>query len=108
MDEEIGFEDELQKAIRKRILEEISQSRQAQIINNVYGGRGDSPGSAEAQAPRSLREAMTNFDPAQYNYFVDIERENVTGPEGEKLGWKKRVKRYAKPEEAMIEELFGQ
>lgn len=101
------FENELQQAIRKRILEEISQARQAQVINNVYGGGGASPGSAEAQVPRSLREAMTNFDPKDYNYFVDIEREDVVGPEGEKLGWKKRVKRYADPKERMISELFG-
>jgi hypothetical protein len=50
---------------------------------------------------------MTNFDPKDYNYFVDIEREDVVGPEGEKLGWKKRVKRYADPKERMISELFG-
>lgn len=96
------FESQLQEAIRARILEEIKANRQAQIINNVYGGGG-------AQAPASsVREAMAGFDPKDYNYFVDITREDVMSPEGEKMGWKKRVKRYADPKERMIQELFGE
>jgi hypothetical protein len=102
---EQDFESQLQEAIRRRILEEIGSARQAQIINNVYGGGGKS--DPEGQGVKSLQEAMTNFNPKDYNYFVDIEREDVLGPEGEKLGWKKRVKRYADPKEKMISELFG-
>jgi hypothetical protein len=98
------FQSQIEQAIRARILEEIKADRQAQIINNVYGGGAQSPQSGGS----SVREAMAQFDPKDYNYFVDITREDVLNPEGEKMGWKKRVKRYADPKEQMIEELFGQ
>lgn len=95
------YQSALEEAIRKRILEEISSAREAQIINNIYGGGGSSE-----PAPRgNLQEQM--FDPKDYNYWVDIQRADVFDPEGQKIGWKKKVKRYADPREKMIDELFG-
>lgn len=89
MDEEMSFEDQLQEAIRKRLLEEISSSKQAQVINNLYGG-GSSQGSS------SIREAMApTFNPRDYEYFVEINKTPKFGPEGENLGWEKLVRRYA-------------
>jgi len=102
------FQSQIEEAIRRRILDEISASRQAQIINNVYGSSAGDGVGAYGNAGRTVREAMAEFDPKDYNYFVDITREDVLGPEGEKMGWKKRVKRYADPKEKMIEELFGE
>lgn len=93
------FESEFEKALRERLLEEIRGGRQSQIVNNLYGASGG------ASAPSSIREAM---NPADYNYFVDITREDVLDPEGNKAGWKKRVKRYADPKEQMFAEILGQ
>lgn len=106
MEEDSPFEDQLQDAIRKRILEEIASKQQSQIVQNIYGpGGGNGSGGS-----RSVQEGMIDprFNPKDYNYWVDITREDVTDPEGEKVGWKKRVKRFAEPREKMIQELFGE
>lgn len=82
----------LDKAIKQRILDEISRRSEAQIINNFQGG---APLASEARKPDSLQEAM--FDPGAFDYLVDIEKTNELGPDGENLGWRKKVRRYREP-----------
>lgn len=78
-------------AIRKRLLDEISGGRNTgteRIVNNVYGSM-----PAGGLTERLYQGDMGGEDP--YEYFVDIDREDVRDPEtGEKIGWKKRVRRY--------------
>lgn len=86
---EEDFNSQLEEAIKKRLLEEIAGQRQAQVINNLYGGGG-------GQGASSIREAMTpQFNPRDYEYFVEINKTPKVGPEGEDLGWEKMVRRYA-------------
>lgn len=91
MDEEMNFQSQLEDAIRRRILEEIAGQKQAQVINNLYGGGG----STSPTEGSSIRESMGTFNPRDYEYFVEIDKTPRRGPEGEDLGWEKMVRRYA-------------
>lgn len=90
-----NYKEMLELAIKKRILDEINSRKEAaQIINNFQGG-GSVPLASESRSPNSLQEAM--FDPGNFDYFVDIERDDRFNEEGKRVGWDKRVKRYRKP-----------
>ena len=82
-----GFERELDRAIKARILQEIAaKAERAQVVNNLYGG-----GAPE----RTGGGLQDRFSPTEdpFDYFVDIERTPID-PERPELGWKKKVKRY--------------
>lgn len=98
---EEDFSDEaMLAAIRKRLMDEISRSAggSERIVNNVYGA---SPfglverlnaDSVQGAGPDINRYGGEGEDP--YEYMVDIDREDKIGPEGEKIGWTKKVRRY--------------
>lgn len=84
------------RAARRRLLGELGggQPSAAQhVINNVYGGGGlmDRLGAV----PPGGGEAGGGGADDPYDYFVDINRRNVTDPEsGDVVGWDKNVHRY--------------
>jgi hypothetical protein len=81
------YQSALEEAIRRRLLEEVAGQRQAQIVNNLY---------ASGAAPSSIREAMApEFNPKDYEYFVNIEKKPIFDDENKEIGWKKLVRRYA-------------
>lgn len=101
----------LVRAMRKRLLDEISRRGEAEkIVNNVYGGPvgGGVMDQMGAESPDD-----------DQSYFVDILRENyepgdsaqVTDPEtGEKVsrvlpkgGWGKYVHRFSQPKKKVIQ-----
>jgi len=87
----------LEEAIKKRILEEIGQRSQGQTINNFQGG---APLASESRAPNSLQEAM--FDPGAFDYMVDIEKtDQIDEKTGKPIGWNKKVHRYRQPKGEM-------
>lgn len=88
-DEDINDES-LLRAIRKRLLDEISSGRSAErIVNNVYGS------SPTGLVDRLNESYMGQSGEDPYEYFVDIDREDKIDPEtGEKIGWAKKVRRY--------------
>lgn len=108
MNEEIDLTDEaLIRAIRKRLLEEISSPKEVdRIINNVYGA-GPSAGQPTSGVMGQLGntgDVPEGEDP--FDYFVDIAKRNVSEDEidpetgeviGQKpIGWDKNVHRYRK------------
>jgi hypothetical protein len=79
------------QAIRRRLMDEISRTSGSseRIVNNVYGG------SPFGLVERLGQEGPEPGAPDPYEYMVDIDREDVKDPEtGEKVGWKKKVRRY--------------
>ena len=94
MDDQLT-DDMLLQAVRKRIRDELlgGKKSNASIVNNVYGGHPD-----QAKEGGILSDQMGNQmggeDP--FDYFVDIERRDQVDPEGNKLGWDKKVHRYRK------------
>lgn len=77
--------------MRRRLLDEIkhkSSGDSERIVNNVYGS---SPGSGGGIF-EGLRGTTEHDDPN--DYMVDIDREDKLDPEGHKIGWTKRVRRY--------------
>lgn len=85
--------DELRKAIKARILSEVtgrSQTQSASIVNNLYGGGGAREGGLQDR-----------FDPTEdpFDYKVDIERRAVLDAAGENIGWDKKVHRYRAPKD---------
>ena len=82
-----SFEQELDRAIKARILQEIAAKQErASIVNNLYGGGGSVPAGGGLQDRFPAAEEP-------FDYFVDIERTPID-PERPELGWKKKVKRY--------------
>jgi hypothetical protein len=91
---------DLIRAIRRRLLAEIEKAGQGapvdRIVNNVYG----SPGTHGGNDAGGIFGALGNAAPSEndpFEYYVDIARRNVTDPETDKvIGWDKNVKRYTK------------
>jgi hypothetical protein len=106
---------DLVAAIRRRMLNEIQEQKDAErIVNNIYGGSipgggvMDRLGSAASPSPEEDRD-----------YFVDILRQNYEpGDEAEVIdpetgmpvkqqlqagGWKKRVHRFSSPKKKVME-----
>jgi hypothetical protein len=118
----------LLNAVRQRVLEDIKQKQAQHIINNIVGGHG---GGAPQEGASSVFGQMANrgglqgvdedVDPAQYDYNVDILKEDLYDPikdekfaalrdllkghpeiglnpkdvqVGKPRGWKKSVRRY--------------
>lgn len=84
-----GFEQELDRAIKARILQEIAaKAERAQVVNNLYS-------SGPSQAPLGGGGLQDRFSPAEdpFDYFVDIERTPID-PQNPNAGWKKKVRRY--------------
>jgi len=103
-----GFGDEddetsdaaLLKAVRKRILSEVSSPREAaaaKIINKVYGGGGGG-GVMDRLGHQPQMGGEGGEDP--FDYFVNIQRKDLPdiNPEtGKPIGWEKTVHRYREP-----------
>ncbi len=92
-EEDVDYRDQLNAAIRKRLLAEIEQGRGGSgqsVVNNVYGG------GAPAAGGGGIREMMGS--PEDRDYFVDIEREDlpdINPATGKPKGWKKKVHRFS-------------
>jgi hypothetical protein len=83
----MGFEQELDKAIKARILQEIAaKAERAQVVNNLYGGGAPSGGGG-------LQDRFSPATEDPFDYFVDIERTPID-PQNPDMGWKKKVRRY--------------
>lgn len=104
-------DDDLVRAIRARMLEDIKKKADAErIVNNVYGGPIVGGGIAEQMGPQPGDPVGS---PADRDYFVDIMRQDyepgdeamvidpATGQQiPQKLargGWSKRVHRFSSP-----------
>lgn len=92
-----GFDDTsdeaLIRAIRKRLLDEISTRNAGaseRIVNNVYGA--GPTGLVDRLYQSQLGQQPDGEDP--YEYYVDIERDDKLDDEGNKIGWTKNVRRY--------------
>lgn len=97
-EEDADYQQQMNAAIRRRLLAEIERGNQGggqSIVNNVYGGGGAQGGEIGG----GIREAMAeDIDPALRDYYVDIEREDLPGinpATGKPVGWRKKVKRYS-------------
>lgn len=97
MDEE-EYNRILREAIRDRILNEIKKPRDVErIVNNVYGGPLTSDKSLGGGVTGEMAKDMT---PAELDYLVDIEREDlpeINPKTGKPIGWRKKVRRYTQP-----------
>ena len=110
-DKEITDED-LVRAIRSRILEDIKKKADAErIVNNVYGG--PIAGGAISEQMGAGQPGGAGGDPADRDYFVDIMRQDydpgdevmvIDPTTGERVpqqlargGWSKRVHRFSAP-----------
>lgn len=116
MDYEEIPDEALVQAVRKRLLDELSNRRETdRIVNNVYGGGVAGGGLMDRLGGETAPEA----DPRDMSYFVDILREDIkpgdsaeyTDPvTGERVtkqlmggGWGKRVHRFAAPKKKVTE-----
>lgn len=101
------------RAMRKRLLDDISRRGEAErVVNNIYGGGVGGGGVSDQMGAEMPDEDQS--------YFVDILRENydpgdsatVIDPEtGEKVsrqlprgGWGKYVHRFSQPKKKALEE----
>lgn len=92
-DEDPNSDEEMIKAIRKRLMDEIGRSSggSERIVNNVYGS------SPSGLVDRLYQDKEVSGDAGEddpYEYMVDIDREDKLNEAGEKIGWNKRVHRY--------------
>ena len=95
MDENAITEEILLQAIRKRLLEEIQGRRERRnVIQNIIGGGGGMRG--RVGQPPTQQQAI---DPGMFDYYVDILKEDILGPEGKPIGWRKNVHRFREPKE---------
>lgn len=92
------------KAMRKRLLEEISAKQAASnvIHNNVYGGSAHAGGASDVGGVMGLLGGngggTSEEDP--FDYMVDIERKNMPPDEsGKSPGWTKHVRRHRSAKE---------
>lgn len=92
----------LLEAMRQRLLDEISRRQETNVINNLIGGSSDAlpavrGASGVSQYASPTSSAEDEIDPALYDYFVDITREDlpdINPATGKPAGWKKSVHRY--------------
>lgn len=90
-------DDVLLRAVRQRILDEISAKEAhhaASVINN-YGGGGGAPHHSAG-----VQEQMGGMDPELYDYMVEIGKRDLPPSEehmGKSPGWDKTVRRYRTP-----------
>jgi hypothetical protein len=109
-------------------LEELIMQRLAEATKRGMGS-WQAPGGAGGQSPipqpQTVSDAMgggaappttmadmaaQEISPEDYNYFVEIQRRDVFGDEGEKQGWDKNVRRWAeirKKAEPSLEDLHS-
>lgn len=95
-EEDADYNQQINAAIRRRLLAEIERGNGGQsVVNNVYGGGGQGGGELGG----GIREAMAeDIDPALRDYYVDIERtdsDEVHPVTGKPKGWKKKVHRFS-------------
>jgi len=83
--------------------DDVRQAVLAQILAEINTGGGGGARAVKAKQ-RARQESDDGFDsissgmtPEDWDYLVDIERRDVMSPEGEKIGWDKKVHRYASP-----------
>lgn len=98
---------ELIRAVRKRLLADIENRKEAErIVNNIYGGPVGSGGVMDrlAHQPEMGGEGGGGDD---FDYFVDIVRRDLPElhPEtGKPIGWEKKVHRFRNKKKMMGEE----
>lgn len=104
-DEDPLSDDALLKAVRRRILDEVSAKQAASSIinNNLYGGSAHAGGASDTGGVMGLLGGGNGgVTPANgddpYSYFVDVARKDLPiNPEtGKPMGWEKSVHRYKK------------
>lgn len=82
-------------AAKRRILRELEREQAAQVVNNLTqsgGGMG-----REAPQTQSIQDLMGSGTPEDWDYFVDITREDLPDlnpATGKPKGWKKSVHRF--------------
>jgi hypothetical protein len=84
---------DLVEAAKRRILRELEREQAAQVVNNLTQG-GGGMGGAQGQ---SIQDMMGSGTPEDWDYFVDITREDlpdVNPATGKPKGWKKSVHRF--------------
>lgn len=104
MDEQVT-DDMLLAAIRQRILDEINRKeQQAQIINQIYGGKGGESPQGQAGGVMGALGNASGMSPEDYNYYVDISRQDVFDPQdpSRRIGWDKKVHRYKEPKKKAL------
>lgn len=87
-----SYEREIEKALKARIMDELSARQQAQVVNNMYAGGGSQGGSVQERMGSSAPDGEDPFD-----YFVDIQRRAVNDKDGNPIGWDKSVHRRRAP-----------
>jgi hypothetical protein len=102
-DEDPTSDSALLKAVRKRLLNEISakQAASSVINNNVYGGSAHAGGSDVGGLLGSMGGAPAAAGEDPFDYLVDIERKDLPiNPEtGKPEGWRKSVRRHRTPKD---------
>jgi hypothetical protein len=90
------YNQQLQEAIRRRLLEEVEGKRggAASVVNNVYGSAG---GGGQGGG---LMDSWGGGGGEERDYFVDILREDldeINEATGKPKGWRKKVHRFTTP-----------
>ncbi len=83
---------DLVEAAKRRILRELEREQAAQVVNNLTQGGGMGGGQSQ-----SIQDMMGSGTPEDWDYFVDITREDlpdVNPATGKPKGWKKSVHRF--------------
>lgn len=102
-----NYDGEILRIAKERLLRELDERNgHHAVVNNVYGGHGGGGGSGGnsnsssggSGSGGSIQEKMSEIDPGDYDYNVDIERRPFY--HGDKIvGWNKKVKRYREKKE---------
>lgn len=107
-DQDQYSDDALLQMVRKRIARELEEQRGGQVVtNNVYGGGGGGPPQGGGLTEQMAQDpGGGSSSPEDYDYFVDIARENLEAGDPDPMdperklnreGWRKRVHRYRTP-----------
>ncbi len=94
----------LLKAVRRRLLDEVSarQAASSTINNNVYGGSAHAGGASDVGGLMGALGGGTGGAAGEdpFDYMVDIERRNMPADEsGKSPGWTKHVRRHRSPKD---------